>query len=61
MARLFSNHPPDPDRRTHNVEPPTHAGRRTMIATTYIRISLLTGAVMLAISAKRTIKGKRND
>ncbi len=32
-----------------------------MIATTYIRISLLTGAVMLDISAKRTIKGKRND
>ncbi|KAM3109689.1 hypothetical protein [Phormidesmis sp. 146-33] len=60
MARLFSNHPPDPDGRTYNVEPPTHAERQTMIATTYIRISLLTGAVMLAISAKRTIKGKRN-
>ena len=32
-----------------------------MIAKTYIRISLLTGAMMLAVSAKRTIKGKRND
>ncbi len=59
MARFFSNHPPDPDRRTPNVEPPTHAGRRIMIATTYIRISLLTGAVMLAISAKRTIIRKK--
>lgn len=30
-----------------------------MIATTHIRISLLTGAVMLAISAKRTIIRKK--
>lgn len=31
-----------------------------MIATTYIQISLLTGALMLVIRAKRTTKGKRN-